>query len=185
MEQTPLDHQTSDFRSDVTTRSVGTRYGLIAALVGIAYFLVLNVLDVDVTSGAWNWAGSIFTIVILVLAHQYFKQNNAGFMSYQQGFSISLWMALVSSAISSVFTYIYVKFIDDGFIGKIKEKQIQAMEEQGMSDEQIDQAMGIASMFMSAEAMLIMGLIGGIIVTIIIGLIVSIFTQKKAPETAF
>jgi hypothetical protein len=64
----------------------------------------------------------------------------------------------------------------------IKDKQIEAMEQRGMSEEQIDQAMKIAGAFTSPEAILGFGLIGGLIVILIVGLIVSIFTQKKNPE---
>jgi hypothetical protein len=67
----------------------------------------------------------------------------------------------------------------------MKDKQIEAMEAKGMSEQQIDQAMQFASMFMTPEAILVFGLVFGIIGTVICGLIVTIFTQKKAPETAF
>lgn len=169
----------------VTTRSAGMRYGLISGIISIAYFLVLSISGVDTTQGFWQWFGWCVPIILLVLAHKYYKDNGDGFMSYGQGLSIAFWMGLISSVISSIFTYLYVKFIDTGFIDLIKERQIQAMEEKGMSDEQIDQAMQIASMFMTPEAMLIFGLIAGIIGTLIIGLIVTIFTQKKNPEQTF
>jgi hypothetical protein len=67
----------------------------------------------------------------------------------------------------------------------IKEKQIEEMQARGMSDEQIDQGMKFAEMFMSPEAILIFGIIGGIITVLIVGLIVTIFTQKKSPEPGF
>ncbi len=165
----------------VTTRSAGVRYGLISAIISIALFLVMSVTKMDM-QGPGRWLGIPIGIILIVLAHKYYKDNGDGFMSYGQGIGIAFWMALVSSAISSVFTYIYVKFVDTGFVDMMKDQQIQAMEEQGMSDAQIDQAMSFSSVFFTPEAMLIMGLIMGIIVTVIIALIVTIFTQKSAPE---
>lgn len=169
----------------VTTRSAGVRYGLIAGIVSVIYFLALSVSGINMTEGYWNWLGYLITAVILALAHKYYKDNSTGFMSYSQGMQIALWMGLVAAAISSVFTYIYVKFIDTGFIDMIRDKQIEAMEQRGLSEEQIDQAMKIASMFTTPEAMLGFGLVFGVIGALIIGLLVTIFTQKKAPETAF
>lgn len=169
----------------VTTRSAGIRYGLISAIIGILYFVVLTTVGVDITQGVWRWFNYVVSIVLVVLAHKYFKDNNAGFMNYGQGIGISFWFGLVGSVISSIFTYLYVKFIDTTFMDLIKENQIREMEARGMSDEQIEQAMKFASMFTSPEAILIFGIVGGIIGTIIIGLIVTIFTQKKAPEQAF
>ncbi|HEY0743563.1 MAG TPA: DUF4199 domain-containing protein [Chryseosolibacter sp.] len=177
--------QNSTAIDNVTTRSAGVRYGLIAAVIGIVYFLALTSAGIDMQEGAWRWVGYVITIVLVVLAHKYFKDNNGSFMSYGQGVGIAFWLALVSSAINSVFTYIYIKFVDTAFMDSAKQKQIEQMQERGMSDEQIDQAMQISAMFMTPEAIFGFALVFGIIGTVIIGLIISIFTQKKAAEQAY
>lgn len=171
--------------STVTTRSAGVRFGLIGALCSIAYFLILNVAGLDMTSGVWSWLGYVITILIVVFAQKYYKDSANGFMSYGQGVGIAFWIGLVSGAISSIFTYLYIKFIDTTFMQLMEERQIEAMRQKGFSDEQIDQGMKFASMFNTPEAMFIMMLIGSIIATVIIGVIVTIFTQKKNPEPAF
>jgi hypothetical protein len=165
----------------VTTRSAGTRFGLIAAVVGILYFVILSMLDVDM-QGPAGWLGWLFTAVLIFLAHKYFKENGDGYMNYSQGIGIAFWLGLVSGAISSVFTYIYVKFIDSGFMDAIKEKQYEQMQGQGMTDDQIDQAMKIAGMFSTPLAMLIMGFIMSVIGAVIIALLVTLITQKKNPD---
>lgn len=180
-----MEQQESTSVTPLTTRSVGMRFGLIGGVISIAYFLILNLAGVNITEGYWNWVGYCITAVIIFLAHKQYKENGDGFMSYGQGIGIAFWIGLISAVLSSIFTYIYIKFIDTGFIDMIKEKQIEGMEAKGMSEAEIDQAMKIASMFMSPEAMLIFGLVFGIIGTIIIALIVTIFTQKKAPEQAY
>ena len=168
----------------VTVRSAGIRYGLILALIGILMFVVYSILGVDFTGWA-RWLGYPIYIVIIILGHQYFKSNGDGFMSYGQGVGIAFWISLISSSISSVFTYLYIKLFDSSMLDMIKQKQIESMEGRGMSDEQIDQAMRFASMFTSAEAILIFGIIGGIITMVILGLIISIFTQKSNPKPTF
>ena len=165
----------------VTTRSAGVRYGLISGIISIALFLLMSVTKMDM-NGPARWIGLPIGIVLIVLAHKYYKENGDGYMSYGQGIGIAFWMALVSSVISSVFSYVYMKFVDTGFIEAIKDQQIEAMEKQGMSQEQIDQAMGFSAAFFTPESMLIMGLLTGIIMTVIIALIVTIFTKKDAPE---
>ncbi|MEX1239117.1 MAG: DUF4199 domain-containing protein [Cyclobacteriaceae bacterium] len=168
-----------------TVRSAGIRFGLIGAVISIAYFVILNVSGVDITRGFWSWFGYLITAVLIFFAHKYYKENGDGFMPYGQGIGVAFWLGLISGSISSIFSYLYIKFIDTAFIDMIKDKQIEAMQQQGLPDEQIDKALEISSMFMTAEAILIMGLIGGIIAAVIIGLIVTIFTQKKNPEPAF
>lgn len=168
--------------ASVTTRSVGVRYGLILALISVIYFLVLTVLSVDMTSGIGRWASFVFYFIIIYLAQSYFKQNGNGFMSYGQGIGVTFWISLISSSIYSVFFYIYIKFIDSGFIDTIREQQIEQMENRGMSDEQIEQGMKFMEMFTSPEAMFFFGIAGGIVMILIVGLIVTIFTQKNNPQ---
>lgn len=180
-----METQVDNTASTTTTRSVGIRFGLISAVISIAYFLILNIAGIDMTQGFWNWFGYVVTIAIIVLAHKYFKDNRDGFMSYGQGVSVALWIGIISGVISSVFTYLYIKFIDTSFIETVKNRQMEVMEEKGMSDEQIDQAMQFSSMFMSPEAMFLFMLFGAIFITLIFGLIVTIFTQKKNPEPVF
>ncbi len=165
-----------------STRSVGVKWGLIGAGVGIALFVIYNVLKIDFTSGPLSWLSYVIIAAFIFLAQKEFKDHGDSFMSFGQGVGIAFWYGLTASAISSVFTYIYVKFIDGGMMDMIKEKQIQKMQEQGMSEDQIEQGMEMASKFMTPEAILGFGLVGGIFMAIIIGLIITIFTQKKNPE---
>ena len=169
----------------VTTRTTGIRFGLIGAVVMVAYLLVLNVAHLESTRGLWSWLGYLITAFIVFFAHKYYKDRGDGFMTYGQGIGIAFWIGLVSGVISSVFNYLYIKFVDTGFMELIKERQIEQMQQQGLSDEQIDKAMEFSEMFMSPEALLIFMVFGSIIAVIIIGLIVTIFTQKNNPEPAF
>ena len=167
----------------VTTRSVGIRYGLILAVLSVAYFVIMNLLGVDMSQGIGRWASLVFTIGILFVGQKHFKDNGDGFMSFGQGFGIGFWIALISTSISSVFSYFYIKFIDTGFIQTLLDRTREQMEEKGnLSAEQIDQAMEMTSKFMTPESILIFGLIGGFVITLICALIVTIFTQKKAPD---
>ncbi|MBN8653078.1 MAG: DUF4199 domain-containing protein [Cytophagales bacterium] len=166
----------------VTTRSAGIRYGLILGVASIAFFVVMNVAGLDM-QGPLSYLGWLITIAVIFFAHKYFKENGDGYMTIGQGIGIGFWTGLVSTFISAPFTYIYIKFIDGAFLENIKDKQIEKMQEQGMSDEQIDQGMKMAEMFMSAEAILIMGIIGGLIMALIFAVIVSLFTKNTPPES--
>jgi hypothetical protein len=170
----------------VTTRSAGIRYGIISGVIGIAYFVIMNVSGVDMNQGFWRWASLIYIITLLFLAQKYYKDNGNGYMSFGEGMGITFWLALISSILSSVFSYIYWKLIDSSMIQMAIDQARQKMEEDGkMSEEQIDQAMNMSSKFMTPETFLIFGLIFGIIIILIVGLIITIFTQKRNPETVY
>jgi CDP-diglyceride synthetase len=167
----------------VTTRSAGVRYGVISGVIGIALFVGMTILSISMTEGPGRWVGLLITGVLIYFAHKYYKDNGDGYMTIGQGTGIGFWLALVSTAISSVFSYIYMKFIDASFIENAMDEARRKMEEQGnLSDEQIDQAMSITEKFMTPEIMLGTGLIFGVILVVIIALIISLITQKKNPE---
>ena len=168
----------------ISTRSTGVRYGVIYGVISIAYFLVLMMSNIDMSQGFGRWGGSLIAIVVVIMAHKYFKENGDGFMTYGQGVGIGFWIGLIASVVSSIFTYIYAKFIDPGFTDMIREKAIADMEAKGQSDEQIDAAMKFVEIFTTAEALLFWGLLFGILTLVIIALIISIFTQKSQPETS-
>ena len=167
----------------VTPRSVGIRYGLIMGIISIVLFLVFVIVDIDTYLKVGRWISACLAIAILILAHLYYRKNGDGFMNYGQGIGIAFWAGLISSVIGNVFTYIYVKFIDQGMITAIRENAIREMEEKGQSDEQIEMAMKFVDMFTNAEALVLFGLFFGILGMIVFGLIVTIFTQKPRPET--
>ena len=174
--------ENTNVKESVTTRSIGIRFGLIMALVSIAYFVILNTLGVDMSQGFGRWGSIIYVVAIIFLAHKAFKEQGDGFMSYGQGIGISFWISLISSVISSIFTYFYVKFIDLSYLTKMMDKQREAFEAQGMADQQIDQAMTMTARFMTPEWIVVFGVVFGIIFTVIVALIITIFTQKKNPD---
>lgn len=168
--------------SPPTTRETGIRYGLILGLISILYFVFLAIYRIDTSQGFGRWSSVIFNVVLLVLAHQYFKKSGDGFMSYGDGMMITFWMALVSSVMSSAFMAIYIEFIDTDFMVVMADLQRQAMEEQDLSEEQIDQAMKFMKQFQSPWILFSFGVIGGVVSQLIFGLITTIFTKKPNPN---
>jgi hypothetical protein len=131
-----------------------------------------------------NWLSSIgyiLFIVVIVLAHKAFKEGGDGFMSIGQGLGIGTLLSVIGGTLSSIFTFIYLKFVDDSMLQMIRDKQIEAFEAQGMDDAQIEQAMEMAGKFSGPVAILIMGIVGSALVGFIISLIISLFTKKANP----
>ena len=168
----------------VTTRSAGIRYGLIGAVVSIVFFLVFSMADINPQGGV-KYVSWIIAAALIFLAHKYYKDNRDGFMSYGEGIAIAFWMGLVTGVIYSIFTFIYIKFVDQGFIDALKEMQADAYAESGMSEEQIEKAMSISDKMFTPGWLFVMSLIGTIITNVVIALIVTIFTKKTNPEPTF
>ncbi|MBL7851860.1 MAG: DUF4199 domain-containing protein [Cyclobacteriaceae bacterium] len=168
----------------VTTRSAGTRYGVIMAVISIVMFVGMTVAGMDMTSGIGRWLGIPVFLIVLYLAQKYFLDNGDGFMSYGQGIGITFWFSLISTVIYIVFFYIYIKFIDGSFVETIKQQQMDEMAQRGMSDEQIEQSMNIAGAFMTPEMMAAFGFLGAMFFDMLCGVVLTIFTQKNNPQPA-
>lgn len=164
-----------------STRSIGFKYGLILGLISIVLFIVFDFAGLSTNSWA-RWVGIIPTIALIFMAHKAFKDDGDGFMSYGQGVGIGAWLSMLSALVSSVFTMLYIMFINPSYMDAAKQEQIQQLEEQGMTDAQIEQAMSFAEMFMSPGAILIFGLIGGTIIGVIISLIIAAITKEDNPQ---
>jgi hypothetical protein len=156
------------------------KYGIISALIGIVLFLIPALMASNPFDSPWNWIGMGVGIVLFVLAHKNYKDSGDGYMSYGQGIGICFWMTLVSTVISFGFTYLYVTFIDHAPMDLFYQAQVEKMESQGQSAE----AIAIATEW-TKKLFWVIGLFMAIFFSMLIALIVTIFTQKKAPETNF
>lgn len=164
-----------------TVKSVSMKWGLYVGLIMIAYGIILQVAGLA-TNQALSLLNYVFLIGIMVMAHKEFKENGDGFMSYSQGLGIGTLTTLIGGAISIVFSYVYVKFIDDSFLEQVKLQQIEQMEENGMSQQQIDAAMEMSAAFMTPEVMFPIAMVSMVVIGFIISLIVSAVTKNVNPE---
>ncbi|MDN5215857.1 DUF4199 domain-containing protein [Fulvivirgaceae bacterium BMA12] len=165
-----------------TVFQTGLKYGLILALINIGVSLITNLAG----QGANQWLAFfiivIFFAIVCFMAHKAFKDNGDGFMSYGQGLGIGAVMGLVAGLLSSIFSAIYVSYIDNSAMEEATQKQIEKMEERGMSDAQIDQAVEMMSMFQTPVMIVGFGLLYIFILGFIISLIVSAITKNSNPE---
>lgn len=166
---------------DVSLRSVALKYGVINALLGIIFFVIIDFAGLT-TNSAVGFLGVLIAAVVMFFAHKEFIKYGDGYMNYGQGLGLGTLMCLFSSIISSIFTFIYVQYINTNYISNIREAQRIGMEERGMSDAQIEQAMKVSESFTGPVAMLIFGIVGGVFFGFIVALIVSAITKKSRPE---
>lgn len=159
-------------------RSVGVKYGLISAVVGIVFFLVLVFAGQNPYLIKWGWVVSITTTVVLVvLAHKEYKDDNDGFMTYGEGIGIGVWFMLVGVGVGMLFNYIYTAFIDPNIMTAFYDSQYEQMQQRGMNDQQIEMALGFTK-----KLFWVFGIVGACFFSMVTVLIVTIFTQKRPPE---
>ena len=168
-----------NFQEPASTKQVVMKWGLILGLVSVVLTLITYMSGT--VNNAIQWLGLIPTIGAIVLAHNEFKKSGDGYMSYGKGLGIGTLLNLVAGVISSVFAYVYLSFVDGSYLDLIKEQQITQMEEQGLSDQQIEQALSFSEFFMSPIFFLIAGIFFAVFFGFVLSLIVSAFTKNNDP----
>lgn len=161
---------------------VSVRYGVIMALISIVFTLLIIVMGQNPYENSW-WRGLIsvaITVVVIILAQKYYKDNGDGFMTYGQGFGIAMLTCVISLVISFIFNLIYMKVVDPGAMDKVMEASRHQMEDRGTPEAQIEMSLDITRKFFWAFFVL-----GAGFFALLLSLIVSIFTQKKKPESGF
>jgi hypothetical protein len=167
-----------------STARIALKWGLITAVISIIYSTILYF------TGMWKtpalaWVGYLFLAGGIVMAMREFKSMNNDYMSYGEGLGIGSLMSTVSGVIGAIYGYIYMNFIDNTMTQQIMEMQTTKMAEQGMTEEQIDQAMQMASKFMSPGMMFIFTVLGSLFIGFILSLIISAILRKNKPEMDF
>ena len=167
--------------NETTTGKISLKYGLISGLIGIAFFVVLNLTGQGMNQSL-SYIGYLILAAIIYLAHKAYKDEGDGFMNYSQGLGIGTLLTLISSILSSIFFYIYVSFINKDYIQQVLDVSRQKMEDNGTPDAQIEQAMDFTEKMMTPVIMPIIGLVMTVFFGFLISLVVSAITQKKRPE---
>ncbi len=167
-------------QTNITTTRAGIRYGLIFALISIINMLVVNMTNMEKPLGFIVW---VIGITMIVMAMLYFLSNNDGLMRYGQGVSTGMAASGVSSVLSSFFFFVYVRFIDTGYIKKqLEMSRVELEKSPDLSDDQVNAALEMSSKFMTPELLFLFGLIGSLIFGLIISLIVAAILKKENKE---
>ncbi len=163
---------------------IATKYGLIQGVLSFVVFLVGTLAGIK-----QNWvvsvANSALLIVLMVLAHREFKKTHDGMMTYPQGLGSGTLLSSAAAVVSCVLVYVYVKYINTGYLAVATQAQQAALEQRGITGAQAQQAMAITAGIMTPVGIVVTSLITGVIAGFILALIVSIFTQKRDPRAVY
>ena len=165
----------------VSTSAVAIRYGLLTGLVSVIISFMLNMTGLEQSPA--KWLTTVVLIVGIVLAHNFFKQQNGGFLSYGQGLGVGTIVSVIVGVISAIFTYVYISLIDTDFTARLMEKARADMELQGkMTDAQIDQAMVWTAKFMTGSMLVALVVLITVLTGFLASLVISAVTKNPRPE---
>ena len=182
----PLDDNNYIDQSSVSMMPTAIRYGLIGALVLIIISLILNMAGMGAGSGSSTMSSLVsilvFAGVVYVALKKHRDEDLGGFMTYGRAIGLGTLTCLIMGLIGSVFTFIYISYIDPTVMDMALEQARAQYETMGMDDEQIDQAMSYAEKFTSPPIVAIMSVVSYVFIGFLASLIVGAILKKNRPE---
>ncbi|MCX6320433.1 MAG: DUF4199 domain-containing protein [Bacteroidia bacterium] len=154
--------------------------GLILALVGVVYSLIMYFLNLSLNK-TQGYVMMIIQIALLYFLIKSYRDNYMhGQITYGQSVGAGVIICLYYAIIMAIFGYILYTIIDPGLVTKQLAAAEEAMRAKGnLTEAQIETAMKFTGKIMKPGIMSISGIFISMIWGTILSLIVSIFIKKE------
>ncbi|GAB3891459.1 hypothetical protein GCM10028803_03290 [Larkinella knui] len=163
-----------------STARLALKWGLISGVIFMVYTTVIN-LTGQFSNTALPWLSLLISIVLIVMAMREFRTLNGGFMSFGEGVSLGTLLSVISGLISITYNLIYTTFIDPTIRQQMLDNAREQMENRGMADEQIEQAMEFTEKIQSPGLQFLVGILFAAIFGVLISLIAAAFIRRNKP----
>ena len=159
---------------------IASRYGAIAGLLLIVFALLFHfsgMTDYEdpSNSGGAGWLSLLINLSIVVgalfLAIKELKKQQNGWLTLGQGFGVGTLAGLVSSLMLAVWTYLFFTLVEPDLLNIILEASLAQIEEQGQSEEVLEQSRNMAEMMINPLVMSLGGMVFYVISSMVIALI--------------
>lgn len=157
----------------------GIRFGivtsLLSSLIGLALFFTGLA---DYSGSASGWVGTLIMILGIYLASEGYKKENNGFMTHSDLVVTSLWMGLVGGLVSALIVFVHLQLDPDLFTIQLNRAEAD-MENKGLDDASIEQAMSITRKMMQPIPMAMLVFASSFIFSVILASILGFFLKKE------
>lgn len=167
-----------------STARIALKWGIITAVVVIIYTVVLYMTGLFKTPSL-SYVAFLFLLAGIILAVKEYKILNNNFVGFGEGLGIGTLTSAVTGLIASIFSFAYIMFIDTTIPQQMADMQREQLESRGMTAEQVEQTMELASKFSSPGILFLFGILLYIFIGFIWSLIVSAIFKKDKPEMNF
>lgn len=153
--------------------------GVIFALIGIVYSLVIYFLDLSFNKYQ-GWIFMVIQIIILYFLVKSYRDNyKFGMITYGQSLGAGMIIFLYYAIIIALFTYILYTVIDPDLIDKQLAFREEEMLKRGLPEASVEAAMKIQAKMMKPAIMAPLSIFGVMFQGLIMSLIVAVFVRKE------
>ncbi len=162
------------------------RYGLILGGIGVALSLLFYGLGLEKDDMVQKYSGFLNIVIVAIIiflgTKEYRDKDGNGFMSFGQGFSTGMTIAIIGGAISTAYTYLYFTVISPGMVTYIKMQQEEELLKRGMSDSEVEKMSENMAVWMSPGMMTAFAFLAILLVGLLISLICGGILKKEDPS---
>lgn len=161
-----------------TLMSNSIKYGLFTGIAMILVALLLYTFDLN--GASWAQYGSMLVLFagIIVGTIAFRDKCNQGFLSYGRSLGSGVLISLGAGILLAIYTYLFLAFFDPAQIMQMAQVAEEKLMEQGLSDEQIDQALSMTKMFMTPASIAVTSIFSMLLWGTLFSLLASIFVKK-------
>ncbi len=168
-------------KKNITVKSA-MNYGLILGLALIVFHLIQYIMDVYKPPFWVSLINYIIIIGVIVYGTIKFRDDElGGNISYSKALGFGVLISLFSAIIYGFYFYILISFIDPAYMDSLFSIIEETYLESGMSEDQVEAAMGMVKKLQSPLFMLLSSIFGSVFMGTIFALITSIFLKKEKP----
>ena len=162
------------------------KWGIIGGLLSFLVSVVTQYSGLaEDFSETLGWVSFLVTFVInvtvLFLALKEVRAQQGGFLTYGEGLGSSTLLGGLWGIVAGGFNYIYINFIDDAVIQKQMDLARQRLEDQGLTESQIQDAEKITNMMLGPGVQFITIVFFTVLFMFFLGLIVSGIMKREKP----
>lgn len=158
------------------------KWGLLGGIASATIGLILFMLNID--SSSWISYVSIVILIAVIIAgsYEYRDKLAGGFANFKQLLGFAMKITLVYALFTSFWSIAYMEFIDTELLGRMLLETEISLENQGLSDEQIDQTMDLTEKMMQAPYFFLVSMFNTALLGLLISLLSSLILRKEKPE---
>lgn len=153
--------------------------GVIFALIGVVYTLVIYFLDLSFNK-VQGWVFLVVQIIVLFFLVKSYRDNfKYGAITYGEALGAGVIIFLYYAIIMAVFTYILYAVIDPDLIDKQLAFAEEEMIKRGIPESAIEAGMKVQAKIMKPAIMAPLSILGSMFQGLIMSLIVAAFVRKE------
>lgn len=158
------------------------KWGLLGGIASATIGLILFMLNID--SSSWISYVSIVILIAVIIAgsYEYRDKLAGGFANFKQLLGFAMKITLIYALFTSFWSIAYMEFIDTELLGRMLLETEINLENQGLSDEQIDQTMDLTEKMMQAPYFFLVSMFNTALLGLLISLLSSLILRKEKPE---